>query len=112
MHTFRQGTGFTREPVRIRCFHCGERDELEFTYGGPARIRLAPSRATVLEWATHLRRAEGQEVLNFERWCHTFGCGEWFHIGRDIRTLEIRAVFPIGGIQGAPTAASCDDSGH
>jgi sarcosine oxidase subunit delta len=105
-----QDPGSTREPAKICCFHCGERNELEFTYGGPARIRLLPSRPTEVDWAAHLRHGEDREGVNFERWCHTFGCGEWFHVARDVRTLEIRSVFPIRGLPSPPTAAIHDDS--
>jgi sarcosine oxidase subunit delta len=96
----------------ICCFHCGERNELEFTYGGAARIRLLPSRPTQVDWAAHWRYGEDREGVDFERWCHTFGCGEWFHIARDVRTLEIRSVFPIRGLPSSPAAATHDDSGR
>src|ERR1700727_721043 len=102
-----RGPGRTRES-KIPCFHCGERNELEFTYGGPARIRLLPTHATAAEWAAHLRRCEEPKSMNFERWCHTFGCGEWFHLARDIRTREIRSVFPLRGFRSPPAAAVQD----
>jgi sarcosine oxidase subunit delta len=34
--------------------------------------------------------------LHFERWCHVFGCGQWFNVARDTFTHEIHAVYRMG----------------
>jgi sarcosine oxidase subunit delta len=41
--------------------------------------------------------------VHFERWCHVYGCGKWFHAARDTATLE------VFGTYSAQTTAPPDD---
>jgi sarcosine oxidase, subunit delta len=33
--------------------------------------------------------------MHFERWCHSFGCAQWFNVARDTLTHEIAAVYSM-----------------
>jgi heterotetrameric sarcosine oxidase delta subunit len=37
-----------------------------------------------------------------ERWCHSFGCGQWFNVLRDTVTHEIVATWRVGETQQRP----------
>ncbi len=85
--------------LRIRCPHCGVRDEAEFVFGGPAHVaRPDPLDPAVDDrtWTQYLFARDNPRGLHCERWCHTFGCGRWFNVARDTVTHEIRAVYPMG----------------
>jgi sarcosine oxidase subunit delta len=36
---------------------------------------------------------EGEQA---ERWCHSFGCGQWFNVVRNTVTHEIVATYAMG----------------
>ena len=31
-----------------------------------------------------------------ERWCHSFGCGQWFNVSRNTVTHEVLATYAMG----------------
>jgi sarcosine oxidase subunit delta len=35
-----------------------------------------------------------------ERWCHSFGCGQWFNVLRDTVTHEIVTTYGMGESRG------------
>lgn len=72
---------------RIQCPHCGKRDEIEFTWGGPADL-VRPDTATCTDeqWRDYLFIRENPAGAHRERWCHTYGCGQWFELTRDTVT--------------------------
>ena len=75
----------------IACPWCGERDEIEFSYGGPADVAYPadPGALSDEEWARYLFvRANPRGALR-ERWVHTHGCRRWFVLERDTVTHEI-----------------------
>lgn len=81
---------------RLGCPLCGLRDHYEFTFGGPAHIvRPDPVKCSESEWATYLFYRENPRGLHQERWCHTYGCGQWFLIARDTVTHRIERAYPI-----------------
>ena len=77
--------------LQIRCPWCGERDEVEFTYGGQAGIAY-PAEPAALDdeqWAQWLFFRDNPKGAFAERWVHTHGCRRWFAITRDTVTHEI-----------------------
>lgn len=81
----------------IECPFCGSRDETEFHCGGEAHImRPGPAEAVEDEaWADYLFYRENPKGYHFERWVHSHGCGQWFHIVRNTQTHEIVHAYPI-----------------
>jgi sarcosine oxidase, subunit delta len=75
----------------IPCPWCGERDEIEFSYGGQAGIAYPPDPAVLSdeEWAEWLFFRDNPRGHFVERWVHTQGCRRWFDLTRDTVTHEI-----------------------
>lgn len=76
----------------IRCPWCGDRDEVEFRYGGQARVAYPqdPSALDDAAWSEYLFVRDNPRGEFAERWVHTAGCRRWFDIVRDTATNEIR----------------------
>jgi sarcosine oxidase, subunit delta len=75
----------------INCPYCGERPEIEFTYGGQAHL-ARPAKPSELDdeaWAA----PRGPHA---ERWRHLRGCGRFFNALRDTTTDRISATYRIG----------------
>jgi sarcosine oxidase subunit delta len=81
--------------MQIRCIHCGPRDENEFNCGGTSHMTRPGLQESDEAWGEYLFFRDNPKGLHFERWRHTFGCGQWFNIARDTVTHEIRAVYAI-----------------
>lgn len=80
----------------INCPWCGPRDEREFSYGGEAHItRPDPERADDAAWADYLYNRDNLKGAYRERWRHTAGCGQWFHMQRNTATHEILAIYKM-----------------
>jgi heterotetrameric sarcosine oxidase delta subunit len=81
----------------IPCPWCGPRDEIEFRYGGQARISypLDPDVLTDEEWADFLFVRDNPKGDRLERWVHATGCRRWFEVLRSTITHEIRSASPI-----------------
>jgi sarcosine oxidase, subunit delta len=75
----------------IRCPWCGERDEVEFSYGGQAEVRYPaePAELADEEWAAFLFFRDNPKGPFVERWVHTHGCRRWFDVVRDTVSNEI-----------------------
>jgi len=75
----------------IPCPWCGERDEIEFSYGGQAGVAYPadPAALTDEEWAAYLFVRDNPKGRFAERWVHTQGCRRWFDLVRDTVTHEI-----------------------
>jgi sarcosine oxidase, subunit delta len=71
----------------VRCPWCGDRDEVEFSYGGQADVAYPgdPAALTDSEWAEFLFVRDNPKGLFKERWVHTHGCRRWFELERDTR---------------------------
>ena len=76
----------------IRCPWCGERDEVEFSYGGQAEVAYPqePGALSDAEWARFLFFRDNPKGAFAERWVHTHGCRRWFGVVRDTVTNEIQ----------------------
>jgi len=76
--------------IRIVCPHCGPRDQIEFTWGGDADI-VRPENPDLTDeeaWSAYLYMRANARGRAHERWCHTYGCGQWFTLHRDTFTHE------------------------
>ena len=82
----------------IACPWCGNREELEFSYGGQAHIAYPknPQALTDAEWAEFLFMRDNPKGMLLERWVHTHGCRRWFNVARHTVTHEINAVYKPG----------------
>ena len=83
--------------MRLPCPYCGVRDALEFTWGGQANVvRPAdPEACTDAEWGAYLFIRRNPKGIHHERWCHTYGCGQWFYAWRDTVNHVVEQVSPI-----------------
>jgi len=81
----------------IDCPWCGPRTEQEFRCGGQSHIaRPAPSDTIPDdEWAHYLYFRNNPKGIEFERWLHRAGCGQWFNVARDTVSHEVKAVYKM-----------------
>lgn len=82
----------------IPCPFCGERSELEFSYGGQAHISrpVVNMRPTEQEWADYLYQRDNTRGVHAERWRHIHGCGRFFNVLRDTTTDRILLSYRLG----------------
>lgn len=81
--------------LRIHCPYCGPRTEDEFQFGGESHIArpVDPESVSDEVWVAYLYERGNPKGIHYERWCHRFGCGQWFNIARDLVSHEIHAVY-------------------
>ena len=82
----------------INCPWCGQRAEIEFTYGGEGGI-IRPTSSENLtdqEWGEYLFMRRNVKGINHEQWRHISGCGKWFNVLRDTVTYQIKSTWKIG----------------
>ena len=84
--------------LKIACPWCGDRDEVEFRYGGQAHIARPsePERLSDAEWAEYVFIRDNPKGEFAERWVHAAGCRRWFNMRRSTVTHEILAVYKPG----------------
>jgi len=82
----------------INCPYCGERDEIEFHYGGEAEISRPdyPDKLSDEEWGDYLFMRKNTKGVFSEIWSHSSGCRKWFKVDRDTVTNEIVRIYKIG----------------
>ena len=82
----------------IACPYCGERPELEFSYGGEAHIARPadPSALSDEQWAEYLYLRSNPKGTFAERWRHTNGCGRFFNAVRDTVSDFFVATYKSG----------------
>jgi heterotetrameric sarcosine oxidase delta subunit len=78
--------------LSLPCPWCGERDEIEFSYGGQAGVPYpaAPEQLSDAAWAEYLFVRDNPKGPFAERWVHTQGCRRWFSLVRDTVSHEIQ----------------------
>jgi sarcosine oxidase subunit delta len=79
--------------MQLACPWCGTRDEPEFICGGTSHISRPTLSATDQEWGEYLFFRDNPKGLHHERWCHIFGCGQWFNVTRNTLTHEVHRVY-------------------
>ena len=77
--------------MQLNCPWCGTRDEPEFVWGGTAQIARPGIACSDQEWGEYLFFRDNVKGRSVERWCHTYGCGQWFNLERDSVTHRIWA---------------------
>lgn len=82
--------------LRIPCPWCGVRDEIEFRWGGESHITRPPFDTDDSTWSRYLFYRDNRKGVQFERWCHAYGCGQWFNLSRHTVTHEIGAAYRLG----------------
>jgi heterotetrameric sarcosine oxidase delta subunit len=82
--------------LKIPCPWCGSRDEPEFSFGGQSHINRPTPDVDDAEWARYLWVRDNPKGLHLERWCHTFGCGQWCNVARNTVTHEIVMSYRMG----------------
>jgi heterotetrameric sarcosine oxidase delta subunit len=82
--------------LRIECPWCGLRDEPEFSFGGEAHMARPAAGAGDAEWADYLFFRAHPKGECAERWCHSYGCGQWFNVVRDTVTHAVVATYALG----------------
>lgn len=90
----------------ISCPYCGDRPEIEFTYGGQAHL-VRPADPAALDdqqWAEYLYMRTNTKGIHAERWRHARGCGRFFNALRDTTTDRFAATYKIGAPRPDPAA--------
>ena len=82
--------------LSIPCPYCGSRDEAEFRFGGETPGPIPQPEVGDDTWADYLFGRDNPKGLVCERWCHSFGCNQWFNIVRDTVSHRIHAVYGAG----------------
>ena len=81
--------------LRISCPFCGPRDEVEFHCGGEAHLVRPNVEVNDKVWADYLFNRKNTKGIHLERWCHVFGCGQWFNVARNTVNHEILAQYEM-----------------
>ncbi len=81
--------------LRIVCPYCGERDYVEFVYGGDATRPYPELDDTDLDrWADFVFIRDNPKGAHSEYWQHQHGCRQWLRVVRDTVTHEIDSIEP------------------
>lgn len=82
----------------IKCPWCGDREQVEFTYGGEAHI-ARPTETENLsdaEWGDYVFFRKNPKGLHYERWNHAHGCRRWFNAVRSTVSDKFYATYKMG----------------
>lgn len=79
--------------MRITCPYCGQRDLVEFAYGGDA-TQPRPDEADLdaERWAQYVFSRKNPRGWHQEYWQHVHGCRAWLQVTRNTATHEIAEV--------------------
>ena len=75
----------------IPCPWCGQRSQLEFTYGGDATVKRPLPDAPMKTWLEFVYLRDNPRGPHQELWHHSAGCRQWFKVLRDTQTHDILA---------------------
>lgn len=80
--------------MQVSCPNCGARDVIEFTWGDEADLSRPPDPGicTDTQWSAYLFIRKNPRGMQYERWCHTYGCGQWFNVHRHTVTHRAESV--------------------
>lgn len=92
--------------LRIVCPYCGERDHVEFVYGGAATARFPDlSIVDIAPWTEFVFFRDNPVGVHSEYWQHQNGCRQWLRVIRDTMTHQIHSVTPARDVSGSQDAA-------
>jgi heterotetrameric sarcosine oxidase delta subunit len=82
----------------IPCPWCGERDEVEFSYGAQAHVPYPadPDALSDREWGAYLFVRANPKGRLAERWYHAHGCRRWFNVIRDTSDHRVLGAYRMG----------------
>ena len=82
----------------IPCPWCGDREDIEFKYGGAAQVAYPTDSESADDshWARYVFYRPNPKGTMAERWVHTAGCRRWFNLLRDTVSDRIIAVYKPG----------------
>jgi heterotetrameric sarcosine oxidase delta subunit len=81
--------------MRITCPYCGERDRVEFVYGGDASHPFPDLGDTDIDnWTDFVFLRDNPKGDHAEYWQHQSGCRQWLRVVRHTVTHEISSVTP------------------
>ena len=81
--------------LRIACPYCGERDYVEFLYGGDAENTMPElSDGDVARWADFVFLRNDPKGEHAEYWQHLHGCRQWLRVVRHTVTHKVISVQP------------------
>ena len=78
--------------MRIKCPHCGERGNEEFTFLGDATIRRPDLESDFLHWMDYVYLRENPLGIFSEYAQHSLGCRAWLVVTRDTGNHRIERV--------------------
>jgi sarcosine oxidase subunit delta len=78
--------------LRIRCPHCGERDEIEFRYRGDASRLRPPGDAPLEAFTSYVYERDNERGWHREWWLHIGGCRKLLKVVRHTLSHEIVSV--------------------
>lgn len=79
----------------IKCPWCGDRAQIEFSYGGDALVSRPndPESVSAEDWCDYVYLRDNPRGAHTEYWQHVAGCRRWFKVRRD--TLS-HAILDVG----------------
>src|ERR1700690_3121021 len=82
----------------IACPYCGNRPEIEFSYGGEGHLVRAAQPALLDDqtWTDFLYMRRNTKGVYAERWRHARGCGGFFNALGDTTTDHFLAIYTPG----------------
>lgn len=78
--------------LRIRCPHCGLRDESEFRYRGDASVERPSGEAAEAAFVDYVYQRGNVRGTHLEWWLHVGGCRQVLKVTRDTVSHVITAV--------------------
>jgi sarcosine oxidase subunit delta len=78
--------------LRIRCPHCGDRDEVEFRYRGDASRARPAADAGLAALNAFVFERDNPRGWHLEWWLHVGGCRRLLKVARHTVTHEIASV--------------------
>lgn len=89
--------------LRIACPYCGERDYIEFVYGGDASQAIPElGDSDIGRWTDFVFFRPNPKGLHAEYWQHQHGCRQWLKVQRDTVSHEVMSVTPARQSRAAP----------
>jgi len=81
----------------IVCPWCGPRGQVEYAYGGDAKVRRPadPAATTDAQWSACLNERDNPAGEHDELWQHSMGCRRWIGVRRNTLTHEIVSTWAL-----------------